>query len=86
MDVEAGDYSQAENLRTNWHFDYAEQEVLQVKVEAYLARMMDWLDKVAAFEWVGFESLETDSWYLKGVDNLAYFERTDFEEGRNLED
>ena len=83
--MEVGYCSLTENLRTDWHFGYAEQEVLQVKVEAGLARRMDWLDKVAAFELVDFESLETDNWHLKGVDNHAYFERTDFEVD-NLED
>ena len=85
MDVEEGDCSLTENLRTDWHFDCAEQEVLQVKVEAGLARMMDWLDRLAAFALVDFESLQKDSWYLKGVGSLANFERTDFEEGGNLE-
>ena len=83
--MEEEDCSLTENLRTDWHFGYAEQEVLQVKVEAGLERMTDWLGKSAAFEWVDFESLEKDSWYLMGVGNFAYFERTDFEEG-NLED
>ena len=83
--MEVGYCSLTENLHTDWYFGYAEQEVLQVKVEAGLARRMDWLDKVAAFELVDFESLETDNWHLKGVDNLAYFERTDFE-ADNLED
>lgn len=83
--MEVGYCSLTENLHTEWYSGYAEQEVLQVKVEAGLARRMDWLDKVAVFELVDFESLETESWYLKGVDNLVYFERTDFEED-NLED